>query len=122
MKIQPAPLNSKITVDNMLSPTWSTYFRNLSKNMVDACTLNVMDGLYYTINNNLMTIIYNGPARTFQLPAMVATDSFVIYYTILDNVVKPNILDIPKGSTEISFPELGDIRVKDIIVIEQRNR
>lgn len=124
MRLQPAPLQTSITVSDKLTQPWSVWFRNLSKNMEQACTNTSENGVIFNINNNTLFIQYvgnNSESFNVSLPILPAYDTFLEYYKKDGDIWSNYILDIPKESTSISIPA-GNIRIKDCILVIQQNR
>lgn len=121
MRIQPAPLSTKLLTNDTLTTPWYTWFRNVSKNLEDGCIVYNANNYQYNLQNNLMCILYNGAGGDIDLPYTVAADSFLTYYIQIDGVWIPYLLNILKGDTKISIPE-GDVCIKDFILVDQKNR
>lgn len=121
MIIQPIP-NVKITEKDSITSPWRIWFRNLSQNMIDACIINSNSIFKWSVNSNLLTIIYSGNGNVdLSLPYQIAVDCFLTYYEQIDGAWFPKIIDLQKGQTIITIPS-GIIKIKDNVLIEQKNR
>lgn len=121
MKIQHAPLSSNITSEPLSKP-WFSWINSISKNMEDACRIFEMSNYSYSINGNILTIHYIGFGNeTLLLPYQLAEDSFVSAYVKENNNWQLMVIDLEKGSNSIQIPN-GEIRIKDFVVIEQKNK
>lgn len=124
MRLQPAPLQTQITMLDKLTQPWSVWFRNLSKNMEQACTNTSENGVIFNINNNILSIQYSGnntESFNISLPILPAYDTFLNYYKKDGEIWSTYILDVPKDSSEISIPA-GNIRLSGSIIVNQQNR
>ena len=124
MKLETAPFSHKITKNDGLTIPWQTWFRNLSKNLTDSCRIYESDNYAYSINNNILTILYDGLGNeSLSLPFALAYGSFLQY--LLYNTTTLNwdlkIIELEKGIQSISIPS-GKIKIKDSLLIEQKNR
>lgn len=124
MKIQPAPLSNNITTESSLTQVWFTWFRNLSQNMVQACNLTSATNYKYTINNSLITIIYNGNGNeSLQLPYKIATNQ-ILNYWIFDedvNAYVQSMLSLNEDDEQIDLPS-GQIKINFGLIIKQINK
>lgn len=118
MRIQPAPLTTKMLEKDYMSLPWQTWFRNVSKNLEDTCIIYTKDNLSYNLQGNLMLINYVGIGQDIDIPYTVSVDSFITYYT---QTGESYLIDIPKGTQKISIPNVY-VRIKDFILVDQKNR
>jgi len=124
MRLQPAPLQTSITFSDKLTQPWSVWFRNLSKNMEQACTNTSENGVIFNINNNTLLIQYVGNSTesfNISLPILPSYDTFIQYYKEVGGIWSTFIIDIPRNSTEILIPA-GNIRLNGCIIVTQQNR
>jgi hypothetical protein len=122
MKIQFAPLSSNISIDNQLTLPWFAWFSSISKNLENACRTFEMVNYTYTINNNILAIMYQGQGNeSLALPYIVVVDTFLTYIKKENDMWVTYVLDIPKGSQTVYIPS-GDIQIKDFLIVSQQNK
>lgn len=122
MRIQPAPLTTKLLDKENMTTPWLTWFRNVSKNLEDSCVIYSSNGFAYNLQGNLMTINYVGTGGDFELPYSVSVDSFLTYYMQNElGIWISYLMDIPKGTQKLSIPQ-GNVRIKDFLLVDQKNR
>lgn len=117
MRIDPAPLTTKIT-DKSLTLPWQTWFRNISKNLEDSTKIISTSGAYINVNGNLLTLIYTGSSSTINLPYKVAQNQMCIIWNSDTNQMEK--LNLVKDQDTIIFTSNVEVNVQ--IVIQQQNR
>lgn len=117
MRIDPAPLTTKIT-DQSLTLPWQTWFRNVSKNLEDSTKITSTSGAYINVNGNLLTLIYTGPSSTINLPYKIAQNQMCIFWNSDTNQLEK--INLVKDSNEIIFTSNVEVNVQ--ILIQQQNR
>jgi hypothetical protein len=125
MLLQPAPLKNDLTSSNVLTQPWYIWFRNLSQNLVESCTVKQGNdsNYFYTTNENNLTIIYNGPGGiSLTLPYSAALDQILPYF-LQDSSGNWNytFVNLSKNDSEIVLPN-SNIKINHQIIIQQVNR
>jgi hypothetical protein len=123
MRLQPAPLTTKITNDDSLTQPWSLWLRNLSSNLVESCIVTSAQSYHYGLNGNILTIVYSGNgSESINLPYGVAIDTVLPYYKQSESGEwSIGLIPLSKDQYSVSIPA-GIIKINACILISPKNR
>lgn len=122
MKLQSAPLTTDISKDNKLTLFWSTWFRNLGKNMEDACKIQTYNNIKYVVNNGNLQIITSGTGETtIELPYKIGVDQIISYFFFDSNTNewKSSFIDLEKNSVSFTISKQNEWKINTVLAIQQ---
>lgn len=123
MRLQPAPLTTKLTNDDSLTMPWSVWFRNVSSNLVESCIVTSAQSYHYGLNGNILTIVYSGNgSESINLPYGIAMDTVLPYYKQSESTSWTiGLIPLEKNQMVVEIPE-GVIRINANVLISPKNR
>lgn len=122
MRLQPAPLTTKLVEGSNLTSTWTYWFRNLSKNLVDSCTVQRPNAsVNYVVNGATLHLIASGTGSiNIQLPYDIACDQMLQLF-VFDTEWKSAFIDVTAGSKKIEYTTSLSWKINAVLMISQIN-
>jgi len=122
MRLQPAPLTTKLTNEDSLTQPWSMWIRNVSSNLVESCIITSATNYSYGLNGNILTIVYSGNGNeSINLPFAVAVSTVLPYYKQVNSEWIVDLIELSKEQTSVTIPS-GIIKINSSILISPKNR